>query len=1019
MNVTNPFNHDPLDSSISEVFFQVAARFPSRIALVCNGRETSYRELAEKAGHIAALLCQKGVEQGNLVGLFARRTPETIAAILGILETGAAYVPFDPSYPPNLLKYIFQDSAPSLMLVQRSLCEADDELRFWEGEALDIDAVFDAPNIGGEVRAKRQIASDDLAYVMYTSGSTGRPKGVMVPHRGVLRLILDNTYAHFGPDEVLLQLAPLSFDASTFEIWGALLHGGCLAILPTPHPSLDEIAEAIDRHKVTTMLLTTGLFHLMVDHRLNGLKPLRQLLAGGDVLSREHVDKALRNLPDCRLINAYGPTENTTITCCYDIPRGGLSNGPVPIGVPIARTKVCILDEMLGQVADGEEGELYVGGAGLARGYLNRPDLTAERFIPNPFDESSATRLYRTGDRGRKLPDGNFEFLGRVDRQIKIGGKRVELDEIESCLRRSELVGDAAVTCGSGADGLRRIEAFVTPPAASTVSEEALRAFLRRELPDYMIPSAISVLDKLPLTPAGKVDRTRLAVKTSAEVPAQNQPLPGNPVEAELLRIWRQVLGRQAVGPEDNFFDLGGSSLQLMKVHALLQDSMKCNVTVADLFNHPKISAMAAHILRVKEGMPVAATWNVQDRVRRLLPPLAQLTSISRPLSVLEYYHACIGSCRYTLEVPREVVFVLRGEGALSIQQWQQALDRVVEVNPGTRLRMVGKCLGARWQSDGLPPRLRALERCDWDVQSDRGSEFIQATRLPLDSGPTIELIVAPQPDKGSLLILRALHAVMDGGGGIHFLHELFRALRGERLLGSNAGYSDIDLMRSIGKVRSPDWFDKTARPTGNPEGGEIGDEFRRISLGPPRKNLLAKVAVAMAEFAHQYSDLPVLIAVPVDLRMLEPALLATTNFSNVLFVHLEKGEGIENFTSKLQTMLAQSLEEGYQGASDIFKLLPLPWLDLLVSRSRINYRRRKPLETAVISNLGCQDSASLSCPGFHLSDMVALPQPGSAFATLAGVDNRVDLILNLSKVLASNGRFDALMAHLQRRLKD
>jgi len=409
-----------------------------------------------------------------------------------------------------------------------------------------------------------------------------------------------------------------------------------------------------------------------------------------------------------------------------------------------------------------------------------------------------------------------------------------------------------------------------------------------------------------------------------------------------------------------------------------------------------------------------------ERRTGRPLPPFSQVSSISRLLSTSEYYHASVGSSFSTLEDPREATFVLRGEGRLNPQQWQGALERAAAVNPGARLRLVGKRRGARWQSDGQPPRLRVLERCDWDAQSNRGAEFIRETPLPLETGPTVELIVAPQSDGRSLVVLRTLHAVMDGGGCLHFLKEIFRALRGETLLGSNAAFSDVDLMRSIGATHSTSRRFKTTWLTGEPEGDEIGDEFRRICLGPPKKNLLARVAAAMAEFAQQRSDLPAVIALPVDLRRHEPSLLSTLNYANLIFVRVEKGEGAEDVRCKLQGMLEQRMDAVCPRFVDIFKILPMPWMDRLVSRTRRTYRKNKPLETALISNLGRSNSAELSAPGFRLQDMAVLALPGSSpFATLVGLDDRVEMMLNMPKVLASNGRFDAFVAHLQRRLAE
>ena len=344
--------------------------------------------------------------------------------------------------------------------------------------------------------------------MMYTSGSTGCPKGVMIPHRGIVRLVSDCNFVNLGREEVILHLAPLSFDASTFELWGALLNGGKLVILPAPHPSLNDIAEAIRVNGVTTLWLTAGLFHLMVESCLDGLRPLRQLIVGGDVLSPPHVAKALKALPSCRIVNGYGPTENTTFTCCYAIPQNTPPSGPIPIGSAIQDTTVYVLDADRRPVPVGEEGELYAGGAGVALGYLNQPELTAERFVDDPFARRTGARLYRTGDRVRQRPDGTIEFLGRADRQIKLSGKRVELDAIEAHLRAEETVRDAAVVARVDSAGRRSVAAFVTP---RDLDPHALRRSLRARLPDFMVPASITVVQSLPLSPNGKVDRAQLA----------------------------------------------------------------------------------------------------------------------------------------------------------------------------------------------------------------------------------------------------------------------------------------------------------------------------------------------------------------------------------------------------------------------------------------------------------------------------------------------------------------------------
>jgi len=605
-------------TSIPEAFAASVAAAPERIALVADGPALSYGRLAQVSDAIASGLAARGIGRGHTVGLYSNRSAEAVAAILGILKTGAAYVPLDTSYPAKLLQYIYEDSRPSAMLVQDALLR--EVPAFWQGEALPLS--LEVPPAAESAPASPAISAEDPAYIMYTSGSTGRPKGVIVPHRAVLRLVLDNDFASVGPDEVILQLAPLSFDASTFELWGALLNGGKLAVVCDPYPSFQDIGTAIARHQATTLWLTAGLFHLMVDNNLEALKPLRQLLAGGDVLSPPHILKALRALPGCRLINGYGPTENTTFSCCYTVPRDYSGERALPIGRAIRQTETLILDESLHPVAPGTEGELYVGGAGLALGYLNRPELTAERFIAHPASAVPGARVYKTGDRVRLGSDGNIEFLGRADRQVKINGKRVELDEIEARLRATGLVQDAAVVCPPAVGGAQRhIQAFVTAAAGRSIDVSALRQALREDLPDYMIPAAITVLDSFPLSPTGKVDRSKLPAAAPPAAASRGRA-PQGATETALLEIWKRVLASDAVGVDDNFFDLGGTSLGLMEVHASIQRSLSGDLSVVEMFQYPRISALAARMTRPPAER--ASQLSAQERAGRQKAALAR-----------------------------------------------------------------------------------------------------------------------------------------------------------------------------------------------------------------------------------------------------------------------------------------------------------------------------------------------------------------------------------------------------------
>ena len=349
------------------------------IALRQAARLMDYAELDRQSDRIAHGLAARGIGVGACVGLFLSRSIETVAAILGVLKAGAAYVPFDPAYPAAQLQFILDDSAPGVVLTQASMRTRPAAVIFEGRATLDLERDFPAVD---KAFVPPPIAPTDRAYIMYTSGSTGRPKGVQVPHQAITRLVIDNDFADFGADQTILHLAPLAFDASTFELWAALLHGGSLAIVPQAQPSLDEIAAAIRAHQVSTCWLTAGLFHLMVDHQLAALGGLRQLLAGGDVLSVAHVDKLLATHPHIRLINGYGPTENTTFSCCHtiDVRR---EPGPIPIGRAIRHSEALVLDAAMQPVADGETGELYVGGAG-AGDRLSEPSGTRCRALSAP-----------------------------------------------------------------------------------------------------------------------------------------------------------------------------------------------------------------------------------------------------------------------------------------------------------------------------------------------------------------------------------------------------------------------------------------------------------------------------------------------------------------------------------------------------------------------------------------------------------------------------------------------------------
>jgi amino acid adenylation domain-containing protein len=613
----------PGDLCVHRLFELQAEKTPHQIAVVYRQEALTYDELNRKANRLAHHLRSLGVGAETLVGLSLRRSLDLIVATLAILKAGGAYLPLDPDYPNERLSLMLEDANVALLLSDSALL---DRLPAQQARIICLDresiALEPSQNLAGEATA------DSLAYVMFTSGSTGRPKGVMIEHRAIARLVKETGYANFSAEQVFLQFAPITFDASTFEIWGALLNGARLAIMPDGVPSLEELGQAIRDYGVTTLWLTAGLFHLMVDERLEDLRPLRQLLAGGDVLSMTHVQKVLDRL-DCTLINGYGPTENTTFTCCYAIPREAQPGNSVPIGKPIANTQVYIVDDRLEPLPAGEVGELYIGGDGLARGYLNRPELTAERFVASPFPEVSSARLYKTGDLARFREDGTVEFLGRADSQVKLRGFRIELEEIEVALSRYAGVREALVIAREIAVADKQLVAFIVGEPDNLPEICGLRAYLEESLPDYMIPAFLFRLDALPLNPNGKVDRQALLEM----IPRRQQRnsafiAPESETEKQIAAVLQGVLGIERVSVDDNFFDLGANSLRLARAHNQLQSVFGAQLKIVALFQNPTIKMLARFLNNqsLKEG-PVS---RVQDRAARQREALARQRQIHK-----------------------------------------------------------------------------------------------------------------------------------------------------------------------------------------------------------------------------------------------------------------------------------------------------------------------------------------------------------------------------------------------------
>ncbi|MGR4869220.1 amino acid adenylation domain-containing protein [Variovorax sp. LARHSF232] len=577
--------------TVHAAFAQQVRLRPDAVALVHGSTRWSYAQLQARAQAIASHLIEQGVQPGEPVGLLMERSPLAVAALLGSLQAGAAYVPLQADFPAERIAFMLRDAGIHRVMLRDAAPSLPDGIRQlplarFEHAQEETSALPDWPAVDGQAPA----------YVMYTSGSTGEPKGIEISHRAILRLVSAPNYVELPVGEVVLHAAPLGFDASTFEIWGPLLNGGVCAVHDEPLPTGAGLSRSIGAHGVTTAWLTAALFNAVVDEDPAQLRGLRQLLTGGEALSLPHVQRAQQALPQTQIINGYGPTECTTFAASLRLPREWPADArSVPIGRPINDTTLRVLGPALAPLPTGFVGELCIGGAGLARGYVRRPELDAERFVADPHG-APGDRLYRSGDMARWLEDGSIDYLGRIDGQIKIRGHRVECGEIEARLLSHRGLRAAAVVARPDAQGQPRLVAYLVAREAPLVWGE-LRAHLATQLPEPMLPSACVWLEALPRTRNGKLDRAALPVppRTRPEL-TQSFEAPRGAQESAVCAAFERVLEIDGVGRNDNFFDLGGDSLRVLRLLSALQPLASHKLQPQLLFDQPTPAALAAQL---------------------------------------------------------------------------------------------------------------------------------------------------------------------------------------------------------------------------------------------------------------------------------------------------------------------------------------------------------------------------------------------------------------------------------------
>ncbi|MEH2375500.1 amino acid adenylation domain-containing protein [Nostoc sp.] len=695
----------PQDKCIHQLFEEQVERNPDAVAVVFDNQQLTYHQLNSRANELAHYLLSLGVTADALVGICVERSLLMIVGILGILKAGGAYVPLDPEYPTERLHFMLEDTQLSVILTQEKLVEKlsdrfrrgfgdspEETLRDRQARVICLDSNWDIISQQAQKNPTTSIKPDNLAYVMYTSGSTGQPKGVSIVHQSVVRLVKQTNYVNISAEDVIAQASNHAFDAATFEIWGALLNGARLVgVSKELSLSPKNFAAFIKAQTISILFLTTALFNQIAQEVPSAFNSLRHLLFGGEAVDPKWVKEVLNNGAPQRLLHVYGPTENTTFTSWYLVEEVSQGATTIPIGRPIANTQIYLLDSQLQPVPIGVPGELHIGGAGLARDYFHRPETTAEKFIEiELFDK--VERLYKTGDLVRYLPDGNIEYLGRIDNQVKIRGFRIELGEIEAILSQHENVQTCCVivhedatgdTCTerlvpSGAEVSRskRLFAYVVPQTEVTSIKDELRQFLADKLPHYMMPSAFVILESLPLTPNGKVDRRALPIPDLYSEIADKYVAPRTPIEEKLAQIWAQVLKVEQVGIYNNFFELGGHSLLATQIISRLPEAFGSSLSLRSLFESPTVAQLSEVIsneLQTNSGLTVMPIVPVSTR---------QDIPLSWAQERLWFLHQLEGeSGAYTINFPLHLV------GNLNIKALEKAIEEMVQRHEVLRTR--------------------------------------------------------------------------------------------------------------------------------------------------------------------------------------------------------------------------------------------------------------------------------------------------------------------------------------------
>ncbi|MCF3135101.1 amino acid adenylation domain-containing protein [Streptomyces olivochromogenes] len=775
---------------VHEVFAYQAGRCPGAVAVVDGSGPLTYEELNGRAETLADRLTAAGVRGGDLVGVCLERGARMVVALLAVLKAGGGYVVLDPALPEARLRAMAADAGLGTIVSgsegsgsKASGSEASGSTASFAPGVRQVPV--QAPEASPAARRPR-VHPDGIACAMFTSGSTGRPKGIAAPHGAVVDTLVGQDFAGFGPGEVWLQCAPVSWDAFALELWGPLLNGGTCVLHPPGRPEPLVMQRLIREHGVTHAYLSSSLFNVVVDEYPAALDGLRQVIVGGEALSPVHVGRALRRRPALRLRNGYGPVEGMVFLTTYPVSLVDAAQEAVPVGWTLKDKEVLVLDERLRPVPPGGTGELYAAGAGLALGYLGQPGVTAERFVPNPYGPPGS-RMYRTGDRGRRRADGALEFLGRVDTQVKIRGFRVEPGEVQAVLARCPGVEQVAVVAGPDprGDG-QRLVAYVVAR-----EEVRLREYAASVLPDFMVPSLFVPLAALPLTPNGKLDRAALPEPSAGPGPAAVSVAraPRDDTERELCALFAEVLGVESVGIEHDFFDLGGNSLLAARLIGRMHGRLGAAPGIRQLFETPTVAELARLL---PEFTPVEAAGSAPR------PHPLPVSSAQRRLWSLDRLGA---GAAYHLPV------LVRLDGDLDPEALERAVGEVVARHEVLRTvfdEVDGEPV-QRVLPVGAPPFTRVPVRAD-----ELEARIAETASRPFDlaSEPPFGTVLFTLTDRpgAHVLMLRTHHIALDGWSLAPLLRDLSQAYAGKALPPAPVQYADHALRERLDPGRLEHW---------------------------------------------------------------------------------------------------------------------------------------------------------------------------------------------------------------------